>query len=119
MIRYIIRYRCSGPHDRIALIVDDGCGDAYLFSGGRLQVRLGGSGASARMARMLGCGDACSPVPEVAPYTIDGLRYLITPPSARNERAEMSDPHHRISSGTHRWDAPTAQIALTARGGET
>ena len=83
MPQYTIRYRCGDRHGRIALIVVDGRGDAFLFSEGRLQARLAGSDASARLASALGSGDACTPVPEVAPYTLDGLRYLTAPPEQR------------------------------------
>lgn len=82
MTHYTIHYRCGIQDGRIALIVEDGRGDAYLFSGGRLQARLAGSGACARLASVLGRGVVCAPVPAAAPHTLDGLRRL-TAPTAR------------------------------------
>lgn len=82
MPKYTIRYRCGDQRGRLALIVADGSGDAYLFSGGGLQARLPGHDAGARMAQILERRVACTPVPEVAPYTLDGLRYLTTPPDS-------------------------------------
>ena len=79
MTQYTIRYRYSDGRGRIALIVDDGQGNAYLFSGGRLQAGLTGSGACVRLARMLGRIGMCAPVPDTIFYTLDSLRQLTAP----------------------------------------
>jgi hypothetical protein len=79
MTQYTIRYRYGNWRGRIALIVDDGLGNAYLFSGGRLQARLTGGGACAQLARMLNRIGVCAPVPETTPYTLDSLRQLTAP----------------------------------------
>lgn len=76
---YAIRFRCADRDGEIALILEDGRGAAYLFSGGALQVRLTGGGAPARLARLLERSAACAamPVPEVALYTLDELYHLV------------------------------------------
>lgn len=73
---YIIRYRCRNARGDVALIVIDDHDSAYLFSAGALQVRCAGRGAPARLAALLRSA-AWSPVPAVAPYSIDGLRCLL------------------------------------------
>jgi hypothetical protein len=83
---YTIHYRCDIREGWTALIVADGCGNAFLFSGGQLQARLSGSGACARLASVLGRSGACAPVRATAPYTLDGLRHL-TAPAAREAQA--------------------------------
>jgi hypothetical protein len=60
MTQYTIRYRYGNWRGRIALIVDDGRGNAYLVSGGRLQARLTGSGACVQLARMLSRIGVCA-----------------------------------------------------------
>ena len=82
MNRYTIRYRCDNPAGT-SLIVEDGQGIAYLFSDGFLQLRLGGEGACARLARLLGRHAPWAVVPEVPPYTLEGLRRLTQTPVAR------------------------------------
>lgn len=76
---YTIRYRYGDWRGQSALIVDDRRGNAYLFSGGRLQAGLTGSDACARLARMLGRIGVCAPVSETTPYTLDSLRQLTAP----------------------------------------
>ena len=82
MNRYTIRYRCDDPPGT-SLIVQDGQGTAYLFSDGVLQLRLGGDEACARLARLLGRHAPWAMVPEVPPYTLEGLRRLTRAPEAR------------------------------------
>ena len=79
MICCTVRYRWGDQYGGIAPIVTDGRGDALLFSGGRLQARLAGSGARARLARMLGRCGTCAPVPAGIPHTLDGLLHLTAP----------------------------------------
>ena len=76
---YSIRYRYGDWRGQSALIVDDGRGNAYLFSGGRLQAGLTGSGACVRLARMLGRIGMCAPVPDAILYTLDSLGQLTAP----------------------------------------
>lgn len=74
--RYTVRYRCSDRRGRTALIVEDSAGAAYIFTGGSLQGRMGGSNASSRLAKRLAQVAQWRPVPRVAPYTLDGLRQM-------------------------------------------
>ncbi|MGN6756189.1 MAG: hypothetical protein ACTHMJ_07340 [Thermomicrobiales bacterium] len=73
---FTIRYRYSDGRGRIAFVVDDGRGNAYLFSGGRLQAGLTGSGACARLTCMLSRIGMCAPVFDTTPHTLDSLRQL-------------------------------------------
>ena len=84
MTRYTIWYRCAAREGRTALIVEDEQGTAHLFSDGRLRDRFVGNGASARLARRLATRGTWVPVPQVSPYTIEGLRRLIAPPTPRD-----------------------------------
>ncbi len=77
---YVIRYRCGRDCDTTALIVEDEQGVAYLFSGGSLQSSLRGAHAPARLARMMGQLGVWASVPEVPPYTLEGLRRIAGPP---------------------------------------
>ena len=79
MTRYTVRYRCDAGRGRAALIVDDGRGAAYLFSGGQLQARLRGHHAASRLARLLGPQARCASVQEAPPYTTEELRRLAAP----------------------------------------
>ncbi len=79
---YVIRYRCGRDCDATALIVEDGQGVAYLFSDGSLQSSLHGAQAPARLARLMGQLGIWAPVPEVPPYTLEGLRRIAGRPSA-------------------------------------
>ena len=76
---YAIRFRCEGSGGRVALVVEDPCGAAYVFSDGALQVRLTGRNAAVRLASLLERSIPCAAVsvPSVAPYTLDELRRLI------------------------------------------
>ncbi len=74
--RYTVRYRCNDRRGRTALIVEDSAGAAYLFTGGTLQGRLGGSNASTRLVKRLEEVAHWHQVPRVAPYTLDGLRQM-------------------------------------------
>ena len=78
---YVIRYRCGRDCKATALIVEDGQGVAYLFSDGSLQSSLRGAHAPARLAHQLGQLGNWAPVPEVPPYTLEGLRRLAGHPS--------------------------------------
>ncbi|HEX5501423.1 MAG TPA: hypothetical protein VFW96_02295 [Thermomicrobiales bacterium] len=75
--RYTIRYRCADERGRLTLIVEDEHGAGYLFGGGRLQRRFPERHTGARLARLLRRHAHCAPVPEVAPYTLEGLRRLV------------------------------------------
>lgn len=75
--RYTIRYRCADERGRLTLIVEDERGVSYLFGDGRLQGRFPERHAGARLARLLRRRARCAPVPEVAPYTLEGLRRLV------------------------------------------
>jgi hypothetical protein len=79
---YTIRYRGTDWGGRLLLIVDDGQGAAYLFSGGELQLRFGGDQAGPRLARRLDNRVTWLAVPEVSPYTLDELRRIATVPEA-------------------------------------
>ena len=78
---YVIRYRCGRDRGATALIVEDGRGTAYLFSDGSLQSSLRGAHAPARLARMMARLGSWTPVPEVLPYTLDGLRRIAGQPA--------------------------------------
>lgn len=80
--RYTICYRCKGSRGGVALIVEDRHGAAYLFSGGALQLRLGGDGAPARLALLLARRVRCMavPSPDAASYTLDELCRLVPVP---------------------------------------
>ena len=73
---YTVRYRCTGDGHKPVLIVEDEQGTAYLYRGGRLRGWLGGRNASGRLARFLQRRAVCTRVPEVPPYTLEGLRRL-------------------------------------------
>jgi hypothetical protein len=73
---YTVRYRCNDGHRTPALIVEDEQGTAYLYRGGRLRGWLRGRNASGRLARVLQRRAVCTRVPEVPPYTLEGLRRL-------------------------------------------
>jgi hypothetical protein len=73
---YTIRYRCRSAHGIVALIVTDEAA-AYLFSGGVLQVRCAGRCAPDRLAALLR-DVVWIPVPLVAPYSLAGLRCLMS-----------------------------------------
>ncbi len=74
--RYTVRYRCDDRRGKTALIVEDGSGAAYLFTGGTLQGRMSGANASSRLVKRLADVAHWRQVPRVAPYTIDGLRQM-------------------------------------------
>lgn len=76
MTGYTIRYRCDDADADTALIVEDERAVAYLFSQGQFRLRLAGSGACASLARQLAGWGRWTRVPQVAPYTLDGLRSL-------------------------------------------
>ena len=83
MSLYTIRYRCRDRHGEGALIVTDGDGTAFLFNRGQLQIRLTGHDACTRLCRVLERCVSVVALPEVQPYTLDGLRRLVTPPALR------------------------------------
>ena len=96
--RYTIRYRREGSGGQLALLVEDSVGVAYLFSDGQLQGRFRGHGAREFLAQQLAESGVWTPVPQVAPYTLVGLRHLTetAPLVAREaslpERARVADP---------------------------
>lgn len=73
---YYVRYRCGYGGGNTALIVEDEHRTAYLFSDGWLQSKVEGDDATPRLARLMRRHGHWSPLPEVPPYTIDGLRRL-------------------------------------------
>lgn len=73
---YHVRYRCGYGGRNTALIVEDEQHNAYLFSDGALQGKIAGNEAAARLARLLRRRGQWSPLPQVPPYTLDGLRQL-------------------------------------------
>ncbi|HET8631100.1 MAG TPA: hypothetical protein VFL91_27070 [Thermomicrobiales bacterium] len=77
MEHYTIRYRHVDQRGRVALIVTDGAGDAYLFAAGALQARRAGPDAAARLAGRLAGAGAWTPMPPAPPYTLAGLRRLL------------------------------------------
>ncbi len=77
MNRYTVRYRGDGPGLSVALLVEDECGAVHLFSGGQLQVGLKGPDAAERLVRLLERRMTLSSVPEVGPYTLEGLCELV------------------------------------------
>ena len=77
MSRYLVRYRGDGAGCSVALLVEDEQGAAHLFSGGQLQGGLRGQGAAERLVRLLERRITLSPLPEVAPYTLEGLCCLV------------------------------------------
>src|SRR3712207_8413663 len=46
VMRYLVRYRCRVGDQRIALVVEDAAGAAYLFAGDRKSTRLNSSHAN-------------------------------------------------------------------------
>ena len=82
MTRYTIRYRSCGGTGPVVLIVEDEQGAALLFGGGELQGQFTGTGAVERLVRLVERRAALSPVPEVGPYTLEGLRELVQLPQA-------------------------------------
>ena len=87
--RYTIRYRGRGRRGQTALIVEDGQGRAYLFSGGWLQGRLSGSKAATRLTAIMARHASWRIVPKVRPYTLDGLRQLVGLPTAEQHSARQ------------------------------
>ncbi len=77
MSRYTVRYRGDVPGRSVALLVEDEHGAVHLFGGGQLQAGLKGQGAAERLVRLLEPGMTLSTVPEVGPYTLEGLCYLV------------------------------------------
>ena len=71
--RYTVRY-CCDDRPTPALIVEDERGTAYLFSGGTLQSKVCGAGASARLADLLGRTATLTPLPTPPAYSLDDLR---------------------------------------------
>lgn len=73
--RYTVRYCCDG-RPAPALIVEDEQGTAYLFSGGTLQSKMGGAGASARLADLLGRTATWTSLSPPPSCSLDELRRL-------------------------------------------
>lgn len=90
---YHVRYRCSYGGRNIALIVEDEQRNAYLFSDGSLQGKFEGDDAAARLARLLRRRGQWSPLPQVPPYTLDGLRQLTG--EAQRAEAQGAPPVER------------------------
>lgn len=89
---YTVRYRARDQHGRMALIVSDERGDAYLFYGGRLQARCAGHDgmdASAHLLRLLRHDTTWVELPPVSRASLEELRQLtqappgMAPPDAR------------------------------------
>ncbi len=74
---YAIRYRCSRPDGRTALIVEDLCGKAYLFAAGRLQCSVDRGDTVTRLITLLDAYAVWIDVPPVAPYTLNELVALL------------------------------------------
>ena len=99
--RYIVRYRCPRPQGAAALIVEDAAGAAWFFDAGQLQCRLSRQhpderDTCARLATRLGGMARWVGVPEVAPYTLAGLRQLVggyTNPSRQQAAAPLGGLH--------------------------
>ncbi len=77
MMLYTIRYRCHRATRDTALIVEDRRGASYLFSQGRLQLRLRVPNAGARLAQLLANRGAWTHVPLAEPYTLAELVRLV------------------------------------------
>ena len=77
MRRYTVRYRGEGPGRSVALLVEDEHGAVHLFSGGQLQGGFKGQDAAERLVRLLERRMTLSSVPEVGPYTLEGLCCLV------------------------------------------
>ncbi len=75
-MHYYVRYRCGYRGGTTALIVEDEQRTAYLFSDGWLQSKIEGDDAATRLAELMRRRGHWSRLPEVPPYTIDGLRRL-------------------------------------------
>ena len=73
---YTVRYRCEDACGGTALIDEDEQRGAYAFCGGELQLMETEGNAGARLASLVGRVAPCMPVPEVSPYTLEGLREL-------------------------------------------
>jgi len=87
--RYTIRYRGRSRRGQTALIVEDGQGRAYLFSGGWLQGRLSGNKAAHRLAAIMAGHASWRIVPKVRPYSIAGLRQLVGLPATEQNHAKQ------------------------------
>lgn len=87
--RYTVRYRGRGRRGQTTLLVEDEQGRAYLFSGGWLQGRLSGERAVDRLAAILAERTTWRAVPEVYPYTINGLRQLVGLPTIEQHSARQ------------------------------
>ncbi len=126
MTRYTIRYRCEDSLDATALVVEDRRGTAYLFSGGQLHVQLSGDDACARLVELLGRRATCIPVPEVDPYTLEGLRRLtaeaahalpaMTGIDARSWAGNGVDHGRARALRPGRWSGLTASPATAIEG---
>ncbi len=77
--RFHIRYCCTNQAGHTALIIEDECSTAYLFSGGALQSRTAGPHAAERLLHLLDAPECWQPVPAVPPVDLDGLRRLTAP----------------------------------------
>ena len=84
---YAIRYRCYCPDGSTALIVEDRCGKAYLFTAGRLQCSISRGDTVARLLTLLASYAAWIDVPSVAPYTLSELVALLATPDPPLVRA--------------------------------
>jgi len=90
---YTIRYRCDDADADTALIVEDECAVAYLFSQGECRLRLARAGACVSLARQLASWGQWTRVPQVAPYTLDGLRALTQSTSRPGARGAATREH--------------------------
>jgi hypothetical protein len=70
---FTIRYRRTTTAGLTALIVEDRCGAAYLFTAGALQARTSAGQPAETLVRLLGGHAHWDTVPRVAPYSIEGL----------------------------------------------
>ncbi len=100
---YTVRYRCEDGRGRTALIVEDEQAVAYAFSSGELQLMETEGDAGARLAALVGRFAPCTPVPEVSPYSLEGLRELVGKPAGALDRAGCEPNGHRRGYVVQTW----------------